>query len=609
MGTAAKVSLNGVKGAIAATGIGLLVVALGTIVAYWDDIKAAVGGVSTELKKNQEISKAQVADAERQVELFDLSVASLRLQGMSEKDILKLRIERLKIQYQEQVEDIKIAENKKKLEIAAAKRNKDLLKAYLTLEIEGIMIPFRILGGLVDATMLTVNAGLKALGANEIKYKTINSYMTEFREFATEGLATMIFDPEGIAKESDKELAELRKGLAKTKNAIDQARLDIQQIDSDAAQKAADAQKKIDDDKLKAIDEYNQKLTAYYDAIEAQRQAQITDARQKELQATANKYEALYKLADDAGKDTSDLMKKQGEEETAINKKYDLLDLKAQETKEDNQKKMMKEMDDFAIKQLITAEELKINTMQAGLDKEAAIRKLAYDKGQIELQAQLDANLITMDQFTAASRANNKVYQDGLLEDNKAAYKKDVEEQKAAYEQKATLQTQYVDIASQAADLIKDLFGKSKAAQKTAVIVESAAGIAKMVIANKLANLGALATPLAIQTMGASAAPVIAANNIQLGVGIAANVAATAKALKELGGGSAPSAGNVGGGGSASGGGAGGGVMAPSFNVVGNNGLNQLAQLQQQPVKAYVVGSEVSTQQALDRNRITNAQL
>jgi hypothetical protein len=59
----------------------------------------------------------------------------------------------------------------------------------------------------------------------------------------------------------------------------------------------------------------------------------------------------------------------------------------------------------------------------------------------------------------------------------------------------------------------------------------------------------------------------------------------------------------------ATGGGAGGGVMAPSFNVVGNNGMNQLAQLQQQPVKAYVVGSEVSTQQALDRNRITNAQL
>jgi hypothetical protein len=130
-----------------------------------------------------------------------------------------------------------------------------------------------------------------------------------------------------------------------------------------------------------------------------------------------------------------------------------------------------------------------------------------------------------------------------------------------------------------------------------------------MVIANKLANLGALATPQAIASGGITAVPTITANNISLGLGIAANVAATAKALKEIGGGgNAPSGGGTGGG-MATGGGAGGGVMAPSFNVVGNNGLNQLAQLQQQPVKAYVVGSEVSTQQALDRNRITNAQL
>lgn len=609
-GIAGKTAFNGIKGAIAATGIGLLVVALGTIVAYWDDIKAAVSGVSTELQKNQDISKMQVANAERQVEMFDLSVASLKLQGKSEKEILMLRLEKLKLQYQEQLEDIKIAENKKKLEVAGAKRNKDLFKAYLTLEIEGMMIPFRILGGLVDATMLTVNAGLKALGASEIKYKSINSYMTEFREFATEGLATMLFDPEGVAKESDKEIDALRKGLAKTKQAIDQSRLDIQQIDADAAQKAADQQKKIDEDKNKAIEEYNDKLRAYYDAVEAKRQADITDARQKELQQTANKYEALYKLADEAGKDTADLQKQQGAEEVAINKKYDELDLKAANDKNEAQKKMMKEMDDYAIKQFITAEELKIGVMQDGLDKQAAIRKLAYDKEQIELQNKLDTGLITMEQFQAASRANNKVYQDGLTADNQAAYKKDVDEQKAAYEQKAALQTQYADIASQAADLIKDLFGKSKAAQKTAIIVESAAGIAKMVIANKLANLGALATPQAIASSGISAAPVIAANNVQLGIGIAANIAATAKALKEIGGGgSAPSAPSASGGGGTSGGGAGGGVMAPNFNVVGNNGLNQLAQLQQQPIKAYVVGAEVTTQQALDRNRITNATL
>ena len=42
LGAVAKNALQGIKSGIAATGIGLLVVALGTIVAYWDDIKAAV---------------------------------------------------------------------------------------------------------------------------------------------------------------------------------------------------------------------------------------------------------------------------------------------------------------------------------------------------------------------------------------------------------------------------------------------------------------------------------------------------------------------------------------------------------------------------------------
>ena len=68
-------------------------------------------------------------------------------------------------------------------------------------------------------------------------------------------------------------------------------------------------------------------------------------------------------------------------------------------------------------------------------------------------------------------------------------------------------------------------------------------------------------------------------------------------------GGAEPSAGG-GGGGDMGGGGA---PQAPQFNVVGNNGMNQLAQLQQKPVQAFVVSSEMTSAQALERNRINNA--
>jgi hypothetical protein len=62
--------------------------------------------------------------------------------------------------------------------------------------------------------------------------------------------------------------------------------------------------------------------------------------------------------------------------------------------------------------------------------------------------------------------------------------------------------------------------------------------------------------------------------------------------------------------GSNSGGGGGGDVPTPnstfnpSFNVVGNSGINQLAGIQQQPVKAYITTGEVSTALSLERNTL-----
>jgi len=56
-----------------------------------------------------------------------------------------------------------------------------------------------------------------------------------------------------------------------------------------------------------------------------------------------------------------------------------------------------------------------------------------------------------------------------------------------------------------------------------------------------------------------------------------------------------------------------GGSAAPQFNVVGNTGTNQLAQTlanqNQQPIQTYVVASNVTTAQSLDRNIISNASI
>jgi hypothetical protein len=62
----------------------------------------------------------------------------------------------------------------------------------------------------------------------------------------------------------------------------------------------------------------------------------------------------------------------------------------------------------------------------------------------------------------------------------------------------------------------------------------------------------------------------------------------------------------IGGAGGGGAGGAGGGMQAPDFNVVGASAQSQLAEAvgtaESQPVRAFVVGKDISTQQELDRN-------
>jgi hypothetical protein len=155
--------------------------------------------------------------------------------------------------------------------------------------------------------------------------------------------------------------------------------------------------------------------------------------------------------------------------------------------------------------------------------------------------------------------------------------------------------------------LLKGLFEKNKAIQKGLLLVESAVGIAKIVTNTAAADA---ADGLVAATMGpagiAYKASKFTLNRINAGIGIAANIAATAKALSALGGGGGASKPDMGGAG-------GGGGAAPQFNVVGQGGANQIAQgmanRETQPVRAFVVGGDVTTQQSLNRGIVQNATL
>ena len=154
--------------------------------------------------------------------------------------------------------------------------------------------------------------------------------------------------------------------------------------------------------------------------------------------------------------------------------------------------------------------------------------------------------------------------------------------------------------------ILASLGEKNKGIQRAALLANSALSIAEIINNTNVGSSKEVATK---GIFGLSTSAVLYA---KMGISIASVLAATSKGLKGLGsGGSAGSSmGSMSSGGSSP-------VSvapvsaAPSFNVVGTSGQNQIAQSlgNQAPVKAYVVANDVSSQQSLDRNIVKTATL
>lgn len=580
LGTVAMNALKGIRTGLAATGIGVFIVALGTVVAYWEDIKALVSGVSEETEKSLVNQKKRVELAQTELDVFDLQTNSLRLQGKSEEEILKLRQYRLKQIYKEQEAEIEKEELKKKLEVAAAKRNKMLLEGYLTFQIEAVLIPFRLLAKSVDSAIFTINQGLKLLGKAPLDIKYMNEYLTDFRKFAAEGIASKVFDPEEVAAKSDKVISELKNNLIKTKSEIDGAQIQINNITKnnndknlnnakDNAKEIIDLEKQIQDEKLKLVEDENAK--AQMMAIAA------AEERIKEVEKTT---------ADE--KQKAELIKLIREN---LNNELNALD-EEYYTKQNAAK--------------AEADKLRIEQENAYLEQIEQIQELNFQNSLTEQQKELQA--VNDKYFALETAAQGNAEQMAIIEEAKNA---EIDKINATYEQKeAERRKKNRDFAIEMAlsslstiSNLTELFGKkNEKAAKRAFQVNKAAQLASAVISTYQSATSAYASQFVPPDPTSPVRGAIAA-----GVAVAAGLANVAKIASQK----FESGGSSGGGGGSSAGSGGGGAQmaAPQFNTIGTSGINQLATLQQQPTKAYVVSGEVTSAQSLDRNRLQNATL
>jgi hypothetical protein len=238
---------SAMKTAIGSTGIGLLVVALGTLVAYWDDIKAAVSGVSDEQANLNAKTDANLSAQEAKLEAIDGQDNILKLQGKTEKQILELKLKQIDAVIAATEATIVQQEETKNAQVAASKRNRDILEGIITF----LTAPLQLLLGTIDSIG-------SALGKDFGLRKGLNR-----------GIASLVFDPNEVKAEADKTIDETKKKLTELKNQRAGFQLSIKQIDKDAADKAAEALA----DKNKKVKKETEKEFESYDKLEIKKAA------------------------------------------------------------------------------------------------------------------------------------------------------------------------------------------------------------------------------------------------------------------------------------------------------------------------------------------------
>lgn len=527
------------KIALASTGIGLIVVAVGLLIANFDKLliplKGAIDGLKAfgdaigltsfeEEKRAEEQKKRHEEFKKQQEERINLYEEEI--------NVLKFRDEKIQKSYDTEI----------KLRKAAGKDFADLEKAKLQ-------------------TTITTEANI------------LKQRIEKLNEFKKQGKTLMV----AIAKSQAK--AQL--------DVVKNAQADLKIFENNNLKERQNNYKNYATERLNAARK-----------IEDLENSLMEDGIEKDLAINEDKFRRLLedtkkntKLTAKERKELNDLYTEQQEQsEAKIREKYDQKEI-------DEQLKLQEEFDKIR----------RQNEDAFRTDEENELLKVAEKYDVLQAQAQGNAEALNDIEIARLNAENeiklryaNEAYEAKKAVDDKADADQKTRDDKAKADAKA-LQDYKISVVQGGLSAINDvaaLFAKgNEKQQKRAFQVQKAVGIAQATI-----NTAQAITKVFAETTDFTPTQSLRiANAVGIGIAGAAQIASIAS-QQFTGGGDVESPTDIGGAG-------GGEAVAPSFNVVGDSGINQIAQLQQTPVQAFVVSGEVTTSQALDRNRVQNATL
>ena len=190
--------LSVVKKALIGTGIGALVVLVGTLVANFDKIKESLFGISKETKNTVKSAEKTASASQAQLDALNSSENILRAQGKSEKQIRDLKKQQTDETITALEAQLEAQKTVKQSQIDTAKRNKTIL--------EGIL-------NFITAPLKLLTKSIDGIGAKFGK----DFGLTESIESFNEAVAGKLFN--GIDEEGDEAIKETEKQLLKLKNA------------------------------------------------------------------------------------------------------------------------------------------------------------------------------------------------------------------------------------------------------------------------------------------------------------------------------------------------------------------------------------------------------
>jgi hypothetical protein len=548
-----NLSLKGLKGAIMSTGVGLLVIALGELITILADF------FSAEKQSEQALNSMNKA-LDEQAEAFDRVSSSA--QFANEINMKYAKANGASKDELKKTNDAYLASEKKRID--------EELKL---LEIENLAI--------LQNDKLTEEDRQKAL-------EKVESNMKKLMDLRTKNIRAKISaDADFYAQEKEAEKQATDKANEKRKADAEKSKQQrLQQLTAlqNLEKKYADElenlsdkteQQKLDRQKERAIEELNAiKLTAKEKA--KARELIEADFRQKQLdldKAHADKVLALQKKLEDEKATltaTTDEQKLALSQEKAMKQlEVDLANINASETEKENARRLLRETFDLQNK------EAKLKKDETDRNEEVAKIELQLEDEKVSFE---EKKQLILDREALLLQDKNLTESEKLrIEKESSEASKKIDEER--YNAKMALLSETSNALATASDVIGKETGAGKALAIASALMNTYQGISAGV---------KLGYPQAIPAVAmASLTGFAAVKNIM-----------SVKVPKSGGnGGNTISSGTP---------------SMPSFNVVGPSGANQIAQsinTNTQPMRAFVVGQDVTTQQGLNRGIVQNATL